>query len=111
MTECAVEGGVCTCDSGYTVYYGAESDPNTLDQTQNYGSITSTGSVNCEVSSFGEDPLFGVVKKCFCANFPMNWQMVMTEPFTVTRACGETPNLDEEAISYSERIKATDTPT
>ena len=100
MTECADEGAECTCQSDNTIYYGAEAD-GFLDQTQNYKSITSTGSVDCKEASFGEDPLPGVSKKCFCANFVTDWQSVMTEPFTISRACGSTTPSNSQTYNES----------
>ena len=56
-TKCADEGSVCTLPSGnYTVKYGANGQYKYL--------YNQTGSINCDSTTFGGDPINGTVKKC-----------------------------------------------
>ena len=56
-TKCADEGSVCTLPSGnYTVRYGANDQYKYL--------YNQTGSINCNSTTFGGDPINGTVKKC-----------------------------------------------
>lgn len=65
--KCAAQRGKCQCAMGSTIYYGAKTDDDRLDQTQNYfkGEADFSGSTNCKNSIFG-DPLPGTSKYCFC---------------------------------------------
>ena len=53
--QCASEGEICSCEMGY-VWYGAGSKWVGKDMR---------GSGECSNDEFS-DPLYGVVKKCFC---------------------------------------------
>ena len=64
--RCAKENEICECEEGMTIYYGAE-EQGELDTTRDFKVLQadSSGFTACSNSVFG-DPLFGIVKSCFC---------------------------------------------
>jgi len=69
---CAGEGGTCTLLSGVTtpVYYGVGS-------SYAFQSAV-TGSIGCNVNSFGGDPDYGVVKSCYALSSKIPAGLVLT---------------------------------
>jgi hypothetical protein len=60
-TPCAGEGGTCTFSGVADVAYGANSS---------FFSRTATGSIGCNTTPFGGDPLFGTLKSCYYRSRP-----------------------------------------
>jgi len=65
--KCAAQRGKCECTVGSTIYYGAKTDDDRLDESQDYfkGEADFSGSTFCKNSIFG-DPIPGTSKYCFC---------------------------------------------
>jgi hypothetical protein len=72
-TACAAENGTCTVDGTREVAYGANGA---------FRFEVVTGSVACDNTAFGTDPLFGAAKSCYVTSAsgpPGNWTSCATE--------------------------------